>query len=93
MELVVEGDETAMATVVRANPSAVEQILFNLVDNACKYAAGATDKRIDLATDRCDDELHLRVRDHGPGIATAVRGRLFRPFSKSAREAAHLRRA
>ena len=89
MELVVEGDETAMATVVRANPSAVEQILFNLVDNACKYAAGATDKRIHLATDRCDDELHLRVRDHGPGIATAVRGRLFRPFSKSAREAAH----
>ena len=34
------------AAVRRANVSAVEQILFNLVDNACKYAAAAEDKRI-----------------------------------------------
>ncbi len=89
MELVVEGDDVAMSAVVRANPSAVEQILFNLVDNACKYAAGATDPRIHLAAERSDGEFRLRVRDHGPGVAAAVRGRLFRPFSKSARDAAN----
>jgi signal transduction histidine kinase len=89
MELVVEGDPAAMETVVRANPSAAEQILFNLVDNACKYAVAAEDKRIHLAVESSDGSVRLRVRDHGPGIAAAVRGRLFRPFSKSAREAAH----
>jgi signal transduction histidine kinase len=89
MELVVEAGDAALATVVRANPSAAEQVLFNLVDNACKYAAAADDKRIHFAVDSSRDEVRLRVRDHGPGIAAAVRGRLFRPFSKSAREAAH----
>jgi signal transduction histidine kinase len=67
----------------------VEQILLNLVDNACKYAQGATDRRIHLAADRTDGRLLLGVRDHGPGIAAAEAKRLFRPFSKSAREAAH----
>jgi len=89
MDLVVEAGDAALGTLVRANPSAVEQILFNLVDNACKYAAAAEDKRIHLAVESSDAGVRLRVRDHGPGIAAAVRGRLFRPFSKSAREAAH----
>ncbi len=34
--------------MVRADPSVVEQILFNLVDNACKYAASASDRSIQL---------------------------------------------
>ena len=38
----------ALAAVVAASPSVVEQILFNLVDNACKYAASATDRRIHI---------------------------------------------
>lgn len=88
MELVVGGDPAAGATV-RANPSAVEQILFNLVDNACKYAAGAEDRRIHLDMGRTGGQVRLRVRDHGPGIAPAASRRLFRSFSKSAQEAAN----
>ena len=34
---------------VRVDTSSVEQILFNLVDNACKYAGRAADRRIHLA--------------------------------------------
>ena len=89
MDVVVEGDEAAFLAVVRANPSAVEQILVNLIDNAGKYAGGATDKRIQLAVRRTDGTLELRVRDHGPGISQTVARRLFRSFSKSAREAAN----
>jgi len=88
MDVVVEGDEAAFSAVVRANPSAVEQILLNLVDNAGKYAGKATDKRVHLALRRTDGTLELRVRDHGPGISHKVARRLFRSFSKSAREAA-----
>jgi len=89
MEMIVEGDERAFCTVVRANPSAVEQILLNLVDNAGKYAQTASDKRIHLACRRTDGAAEVVVRDHGPGISPSASRRLFRSFSKSAHEAAH----
>ncbi len=89
MEMVFEAGDEALATMVRTNPSAIEQVLFNLVDNACKYAAGAEDKRIHLSAERSGGVVRLRVRDHGPGLSRVAARRLFRPFSKSAHEAAH----
>jgi K+-sensing histidine kinase KdpD len=70
--------------------AAVEQILFNLVDNACKYAAPtATEKKLHLEALPDGKFAMLRVRDHGQGISAEGARRLFRPFSKSAHEAAH----
>lgn len=74
---------------LRVDTSIVEQILLNLVDNACKYAAVATDRRIHLRAARQGERVVLRLRDHGPGLSADMAGRLFRPFSKSAHEAAH----
>ena len=68
--------------------SAVEQILLNLIDNACKYAADAEDDRIVLSADCDERSVRLRVRDFGPGISSAGQRKLFRPFSKSVDEAA-----
>ena len=89
MELVVEVDEAA-PTVVRANPSAVEQILFNLVDNACKYAAARPTSGIHLVgcPDRPAGPSIWRSRPRAGHLAAVAR-RLFRSFSKSAHEAAH----
>jgi len=89
MQLVLETKDGAAEATVRANVSAAEQILFNLVDNACKYAASADDKRIHLTLDAANGAAQLQLRDHGPGVSAAVRRRLFQPFSKSAHEAAH----
>jgi signal transduction histidine kinase len=89
MELVVETENGAGETLVRTNPSAVEQVLFNLVDNAGKYAVTATDKRIHLCLQPNGKTAELRLRDHGPGVSAAARRRLFHSFSKSAHEAAH----
>jgi signal transduction histidine kinase len=89
MQLVVEGDEEALAAAVRASASAVEQILLNLVDNASKYAASASDRRIHLEVGRAGGFVALRVRDHGPGVGQKDAKRLFRAFSKSATEAAN----
>jgi signal transduction histidine kinase len=88
MELLVDAAATDLAAEVLANPSAVDQILFNLVDNACKYAASAADRRVHLSVEVLPRRVKLRVRDHGPGIARAAAWRLFRSFTKSAREAA-----
>jgi len=81
-------DELA-ARKLRVKLTSVEQILFNLVDNACKYAADAEDRRIHLNVQQDDDAVTLTVSDHGPGIATKQLGRLFKPFNKSAHDAAH----
>jgi signal transduction histidine kinase len=68
--------------------SVVEQILTNLVDNAVKYAGGASDRRIHLDVAQAGRWLAISVRDHGPGLNQSVVRRLFRPFSKSAHDAA-----
>ena len=88
MDLVVETPAGAAAAAVWARVSAVEQILYNLVDNACKYAASASDRRVRLTVALADGDATLTVRDYGPGISRAEARRLFRPFSKSASEAA-----
>ena len=89
MELIREIPPGLQTIQVRTDPGAVEQILMNLVDNSTKYAQGARDRRIHLHARRTDGSIALRLRDHGPGIAESAEPRLFRPFAKSAREAAH----
>lgn len=73
---------------VRADISVVDQILSNLVDNAVKYARGAADRRIQLDVAPAGRWLALTLRDHGAGLDRKVIRRLFRPFSKSANDAA-----
>jgi signal transduction histidine kinase len=89
MQLEVDIGDELLNTCVTANASSVEQILVNLVDNACKYAGSATDKRIHLRAERRDGRLQLRVRDHGPGLSAEQANHLFQAFSKSAVDAAH----
>ena len=89
MQLVLDdaADEGAGVDCV-ADVSALEQVLFNLVDNACKYAASSEDKRIHLGLRVRGSRVVFRVRDHGPGIARKEIRRLFKPFRKSAQHAA-----
>jgi len=83
-------DNPSLDSQVRTDVAIVEQILFNLVDNACKYAAPASrEPRIDLTvTGAGPRHVALRIRDHGPGIPPAEARRLFQPFSRSAQDAA-----
>jgi signal transduction histidine kinase len=75
--------EPIPAVVVRAERMSVEQILFNLVDNGCKYAPGAA---LSLGFEVTADQLIISVTDEGPGVAAGVA--LFEPFRKSAAQAA-----
>jgi two-component sensor histidine kinase len=88
MQLVADPGEN-WRTAVRVDTSSLEQILFNLVDNSCKYAARANDRRIHVAAGSADGLATLTVRDHGPGIAGKDARLLFRAFRKSAHEAAN----
>lgn len=89
MQLTVEEGIAGDEPMVLADPTAVEQILFNLVDNASKYATNAADKTIRLRVRQADGAVLLEVSDGGPGIPFDQQRSLFRPFSKSAHQAAH----
>lgn len=73
---------------LRADLAAVEHILFNLIDNAAKYATGSVPPVVTIAAAAAGSTVAVSVTDHGPGIAAGERRRIFRPFHKSAREAA-----
>ena len=80
MELVFTEGEFAGAARVVTDVASVAQILFNLVDNACKYAAQAADRRIELTAASRGDQLVITCRDRGPGIPEACARQVFQPF-------------
>lgn len=78
---------------IRVDTTAVEQIIFNLVDNASKYASGEGNGKVielrALAHPKSVHRVVFQVCDDGPGIARSEQRKLFRAFHKSAQEAAH----
>lgn len=78
-------------TKLSVDSAAVEHILFNLIDNAAKYAATGTPPVVSISAKPDGKLLEILVRDHGPGIPSGERRRIFRAFHKSAREAAESR--
>jgi signal transduction histidine kinase len=73
---------------VAADAPTIERILYNLVDNACKYASAGADQRVHVVATVDSSGLVLSVRDHGPGIEPSERPRIFRAFVRGSREAA-----
>jgi len=64
-----------------ADPTLVDQILSNLIDNACAHTPGGG--RIDLSVDPGDDSVTLTVADDGMGIAPQDLPGVFEPFSQA----------
>ena len=67
---------------ITADPSEIERIVRNLVDNAVRYGGGGG--CVAVTTSRSDGEAVLEVRDEGPGIAAADLERIFDPFYRVA---------
>lgn len=75
-------------TTITTDPGAIEQILFNLVENACKYGKSEQGNQVIVAFDVSAHHWCISVTDSGPGINPIDRRRLFEPFSKSVERAA-----
>lgn len=90
LKFVSEWEPEVADVLFQVDVLAVEQILFNLTDNACKYAApDSQPPELKLHARLDGANIHLEMRDHGPGLAAAQKKKLFQPFAKSATEAAH----
>jgi len=71
---------------VRFEHDALKQVLWNLVDNAVKYARGALLRQIVLRCWRDGRDVCVSVRDHGPGVSARHIGRIFEPFYRGESE-------
>lgn len=84
---------TAGTAAVRADPQRIRQVLLNLVANAiqAQHGAGVGEVLIDIHADG------FSVADRGPGVAPALRPRLFEAFASDKPEGTglglHLARA
>lgn len=63
----------------------LERALLNLLLNACE-AAPPEAVKINIGLLRKGETLEIRIEDNGPGIAEAVRERLFEPFVSHGKE-------
>lgn len=73
-------NDVADGVEARADAERIQQVLFNLIDNAIKY--GRPHGRIRIAARRLDDKemLEVAVADDGPGIPPEALNRIFERF-------------
>jgi signal transduction histidine kinase len=77
----------APSTILMDGPR-VRQVLYNLLANAVKYAAGGSvtlDVKWTAGTHDRSARLRFAVLDDGPGIPAEERGRVFLPYRQSAK--------
>lgn len=75
-------NEAPHETTVVTDVDAIGQILFNLVDNACKYGRADIDPSVRIEASLDDGRLRISVHDNGPGIGPAEARHVFAPFER-----------
>jgi PAS domain S-box-containing protein len=66
---------------VQADRDWVVEVLLNLIDNADKYSPPGEGIYLDLSADQ--NNVSIRVRDHGPGIPSTDQALIFEKFFRS----------
>ncbi len=64
---------------VLADADRIRQIMLNLINNACKYAAEGGKIIITANLDKLSNSVFIEVKDYGPGIPKEKRGSIFKP--------------
>jgi K+-sensing histidine kinase KdpD len=77
--------------LVRADAKALAEVLYTLLDNACKYSPIGACVRISADRVAQDEMIQFTVADQGPGIPPALRGKVFDKFFRATPEAKKLR--
>jgi signal transduction histidine kinase len=76
----IEEVEDEADLMVSGNEMLLRSLIFNLMDNACKYAP---DRTAHVALKGPGPVVRIAVSDHGPGISEQDLGRIFEPFFRA----------
>src|SRR3546814_17936746 len=74
----VELDAELAGVVVHADKRRIVRLIANLLDNAAKYAGGASA----VILRQVEDGIQIAVEDHGPGVTEDDRELIFNRFSR-----------
>ncbi len=77
LELILTGD----VLYVNADKDRIQQVLYNLLDNAVKFSKNSTSVRIE--TSEKHHKVFVSVKDHGIGIPTGEQSAIFDRFYKT----------
>ena len=67
--------------IANADPDRLQQVLLNLIENACKYSA--PEAPVELALLASEAELSIEVRDQGIGVPPEDQERIFERFQRA----------
>jgi PAS domain S-box-containing protein len=65
---------------INGDPLRIERILYNLLDNAAKYSPPGSQIRVSVNAE--PERLVIGVSDHGKGLSSSERARIFGPFQR-----------
>ena len=81
-EVLIDYD-LAEDVAVSVDPVQLQQILINLIANACEAMRGSTRREIVVSTGLAGNVVQIKVDDSGPGIAPDMLDRIFEAFVSS----------
>lgn len=68
-------------TRVQADPVELRRVFTNLLENTMRYGKGANGMaKVDISCEAKGTQVHIRLRDHGPGVKPDQLARLTEPF-------------
>jgi two-component system, OmpR family, phosphate regulon sensor histidine kinase PhoR len=77
--MVVDVEIASEAGAAAGSRDRIQQVLFNLLDNAAKYAGGHVTVRVE----RAHGFVRISVADSGPGLALSEQERVFEKFYRA----------
>lgn len=66
--------------LVQGGSVRLQQVLVNIITNACDAVEGLGDRRIELSARREQGQVVIEIADRGPGVPPAIMERIFDPF-------------
>lgn len=84
-QVILETSFPARPVLVSVDPIQIQQVVVNLVSNACDAmeAPSTEQRRISIRVTDVDDSVHVEFVDSGPGLTDVTQEQLFSPFYTS----------
>jgi len=80
IRLQMDPDPAPSSAVIHADPSALRQVLDNLVGNAIKFSP--PDRAVHVSVTVAPSHVECRIRDEGPGFTDEDRARMFQRYGR-----------
>lgn len=65
---------------IKGDPILLERVIGNLLENALRF--NPKERPVTIAAFQVEERIEIRVIDHGPGLSTKDKSKLFTPFQR-----------